>query len=133
MLLGRVVEGFPSPAPPANPPTGACYLIATDAVADWSGHDGKIACFTAGGWRFVTPIEGLGVTERTSGEPLNWRSGSWEAGVVRAREIRINGQKLLHQRQPAIPEPTGGTVVDAENREAVAAIIATLRSHGLTD
>ena len=133
ILLGPVVEGFPRPDPPPNPPVGACYLIATDAVADWAGHDGNIACLTAGGWRFVAPVEGLGVTERASGEALHWRTGAWETGVVRAREIRINGQKLLHQRQPGIPDPAGGDVVDAENREAVAAILAALRAHGLID
>ena len=131
ILLCPVVEGFPRPDPPPNPSVGSCYLIATDAIAQWLGHDGSIACFTAGGWRFVEPVEGLGVMERASGEPLHWRSGTWEAGIVRAREIRINGQKLLHQRQPAIPEPTGGTVVDVENRGAVTAILAALRAHGL--
>jgi hypothetical protein len=132
-LLCPVVDGQPQANPPAYPEAGTCYLIATGAVGDWEGNDGTIACFTAGGWRFVAPVEGLGVVERASGEQWHWRSGAWEAGIVRAQEVRISGQKVLHRRQPAIAAPSGGNVVDTENRAAVMAILAALRAHGLID
>jgi hypothetical protein len=131
MLLCPVVEGAPQAGPPSSPPTGACYLVATGATAEWAGQDGAIACFTAGGWRFIEPIEGVGVVDRVSGQALQWRAGTWEAGIVRAQEVRINGQPVLRQRQPAIADPAGGSVIDSESRTAVAGILTALRTHGL--
>lgn len=131
MLLCPVVEGPPQAAPPPSPQTGACYLVATEATDAWSGQDGAMACFTNGGWIFIEPIEGVGVADRVSGQVLQWRAGAWEAGIVRAEEVRINGQPVLRQRQPAIADPAGGSVIDAENRTTVAAILTALRAHGL--
>jgi len=130
-LLCPVVDGPPRSNPPASPSVGACYLIATGAAGDWAGNDNAIACFTTGGWRFVEPVEGVGVVERESGEPWHWRSGVWEGGVLRAQEVHINGQKVLQQRQPAIPNPSGGSVVDIENRAVIVAVLGALRAHGL--
>lgn len=110
---------------------GACYLVAVGAQADWSGKDGAIACFTAGGWRFVQPIEGLSVTVEPSGVPFHWRSGAWEAGIARFHEVRIAGQTVLRERQSAVPDPVGGAVIDGECRAALAAILGALRTHGL--
>lgn len=132
-LLCPVVDGPPQSNPPAGPAVGACYMIATGAGGDWTGHDGAIALFTAGGWRFVEPVEGLGVVERASGVPWHWRVGAWEEGIVRAQEIHVDGQKVLHRRQSGIAEPVGGSVIDAENRAAVTAILAALRAHGLIE
>lgn len=131
MLLCPAVEGSALAAPPANPPTGACYLVAPGATGAWAGQDGALATLTEGGWRFVAPVEGARVLDRTSGQVVLRRGGSWEAGVVRAQEVRINGVTLLRDRQPAVPDPTGGSVIDAPCRTAVANILATLRTHGL--
>ena len=131
MLLCPVVEGGPQAAPPADPVIGACYLVAAGGSGEWLGQGGAIACFTAGGWRFVEPIEGLSVTARLSGEALQWRSGAWEAGIARIQEVRIGGQTVLRERQPAIPDPAGGAVIDSESRTALAAVLNALRAHGL--
>jgi hypothetical protein len=131
MLLCPVVEGMPQATPPADPAIGACYLVGQNGTAEWSGQDGAIACFTAGGWRFVAPIEGLGVTMGPTGEPVQWRYGSWEAGIARLQEVRIAGQRVLRERQPAISDPVGGAVIDGESRASLAAVLAALRTHGL--
>lgn len=131
MLLCPVVEDVPQAAPPSDPAIGACYLVGENGTAAWSGQDGAIACFTAGGWRFVAPIEGLGVTLESSGEPFQWRSGTWEPGIARFREVRIAGQTVLRERQPAIPDPVGGAVIDSESRASLAAVLDALRAHGL--
>ena len=131
MLLCPVVEGGPQTDPPAGPEIGVCYLVGTGGTGDWSGQDGAIACFTAGGWRFVQPIEGVGVLARDSGDPIQWRSGAWEAGIARLQEVRIGGQMVLGSRQPAIPDPVGGAIIDSENRAIVVAILGALRTHGL--
>ena len=56
---------------------------------------------------------------------------NWEAGIVRAQEVRINDQVVLRNRQPGIADPASGSIVDSECRAAVAAILTTLRAHGL--
>jgi len=80
---------------------------------------------------FVRGIEGLNVTERASGEAWQWRSGAWEAGILRCRQVQIGGQVLLRERQPAIPDAANGNVIDTECRAALAAVLSTLRTHGL--
>ena len=131
MLLCPVVEGAPEAVPPASPAIGACYLVADAGSGEWQGQGGSIACFTAGGWRFVAPVEGLGVTARLSGEAFLWRSGAWEAGIARCQEVRIGGETVLRERQPAILDPAGGGVIDNECRAALAGVLSALRTHGL--
>ena len=131
MLLCPVVEGAALAAPPASPTDGACYLVADGATGAWSGKDGMIAGYSEGGWRFVTAVEGARVLNRASGQMVVWRAGVWETGIVRAHELRIDGLTLVRERQPAIGDPTGGGVIDAQGRAAVAGILSALRAHGL--
>jgi hypothetical protein len=131
LLLCPVVEGAASATPPPSPVPGSCYLIGPGATGAWAGMDGKLAGYTDGGWRFVAPIEGIRVLDRVSGQTIQWRNGAWETGIVRAQELRINDLTLVRQRQPAITNPAGGTIIDAECRAAVANMLAMLRTHGL--
>jgi hypothetical protein len=131
MLLCPVVEGPAVAAPPASPAAGACYIVGVAATGAWAGQDGAIAAYSDGGWRFVAALEGAQVLDKASGQIVVRRSGAWETGVVRAQEVRINGQAVVRERQPAVPDPLGGAVVDGQCRAAVAAILATLRTHGL--
>lgn len=131
ILLCPIVEGPPQVAPPASPAIGACYLVGDGASGEWQGEGGALACFTAGGWRFVAPIEGQSVSAKPSGETFHWRSGVWEAGIARCREVRIDGQTVLRERQPAVPNPGNGSVVDSECRAALEGVLNALRAHGL--
>jgi len=83
----------------------------------------------AGG--FVRGVEGAQLLERSSGQLVVRRNGSWEAGIVRAQEMRVGGLTVVRERQPAVPDPAGGSVVDTQCRVAVAAILTALRTHGL--
>jgi hypothetical protein len=38
---------------------------------------------------------------------------------------------VVGARQPPVPSPSGGTIIDAEARVAIAQISAALMSHGL--
>lgn len=102
---------------PATPGAGNSYIIADQATGEWSGHEGALAAFTPGGWRYVAPTDGLSVLEKTTGTTLRYRSGAWE--------------QVLGARQAAIPDVTGGTTIDVESRATIAAILNALRSHGL--
>jgi hypothetical protein len=131
VLLCPAVDGPAMTSPPASPAVGACFLIASGATGAWAGKDGSLAAFTDGGWRFVAPVEGAQVLDRSSGQSVIYREGSWETGIVRAREIRIDGLTILRDRQPAIADPAGGSIVDGPCRAAVAAMLTALRTHGL--
>ena len=132
-LLCPVVEEPPRQAPPASPVIGQTYVVANVATGLWAGHDGEIAGFGEGGWRFVAAVDGMSVIDRSSGEILLRRGGIWEPGVVRAREVRVNGQKVVGARQGVIAAPAGGSTIDAEGRTAIAAMLMAMRAHGLIE
>ncbi len=119
-------------AVPTSPEPGQCWIIAPNAEGVWSGRSGELACWTAGGWRFAAPTIGLRVWNKAEARDVQWDGTSWQA-IVRTGAIAIGGAQVLGPRRPAIPSPSGGTVIDVQARAAVAAIIATFMSHGLTD
>ncbi len=95
------------------------------------GRDGAIAAWTAGGWRFVTPFEGMTAWSVADAMQVIRRGTSWVIGEVNAQQIRINNVSVLTVRQPAIATPVGGTMIDGESRSAITNILGTLRTHGL--
>ena len=131
MLLSALVEGPPLNDPPVSPMPGPCYRIGDVPTGAWAGNAGAIAGFTDGGWRIVLPPEGAQVLDRSTGETMVRRDSAWEAGVVRAREIMVEGLKVVGAQQPSIAAPTGGSTIDPEARGAISEIIASLRAHGL--
>src|SRR5438045_4595077 len=117
--------------PPASPVPGACYLVASGATDAWAGREGMLAGYTGGGWRFIAPIEGMRVLDRSSGQLVLRLGGAWEPGIIRAEEFRVGGLTVVRARQPAIADPAGGTVTDSQCRAAIGSILAMLRAHGL--
>jgi hypothetical protein len=90
-----------------------------------------LAGFSAGGWRFMAPVDGMRLTERNSGLEIAFRNGAWTSGMIRANEVAIAGVKVLGARTSAIADPTGGTTIDMHARSTVAQILGALRAHGL--
>ena len=133
MLVAGAIEDEPSGTPPSSPALGDCYIVADGATSEWAGKAGHVAAWTSGGWRFIEPLEGMSVYERTSGACAVFRSGAWEMGILRGASLAIGGQQVVGERAAAIQSPTGGTVIDAEARAQVDAILDTLRQHGLID
>jgi hypothetical protein len=132
LLLAPSVEAAPVASPPASPTVGTLYRIApAGASGAFSGLEGKLAGWSAGGWRFIAPVEGMRLTERGSGLELAYRDGAWTSGSLRASEVAIGGQKVLGPRQAAVGDPAGGSVIDVQARQAVAQMLAALRAHGL--
>lgn len=99
--------------PPASPATGECWIVGGAPAAAWTGHAGAIAGWTEGGWRFVAPREGMTAWHAGEGTTVRHLAGAWRL-----------------DRSAPIGAPVGGTVVDAECRSAVAAILAALRARG---
>jgi len=134
LMVAASVEEVPIAVPPPSPATGTLYrVVSIGAQGAFAGHEGQLAGWTAGGWRFVAPVEGMRLTARGSGVELAFRSGAWTSGSLRASEVVIDGDTVLGARQGSIAGPAGGSVIDAEARLAVAGILTALRAHGLIE
>jgi hypothetical protein len=92
-----------------------------------------VAAWTSGGWRFVSPLDGLSLYDRSSGTSIAYRNGAWEQGIIRGTSVVIGGEQVVGPRAAPIASPTGGMVVDNESRAAISGILVALRQHGLID
>ena len=126
-----MVQAVAPAAVPASPMPGQCWIVGMAATGAWAGRDGALAAWTAGGWRFVTPFEGMTAWSIADAMVAIRRGATWSIGEVNARQIRINAIRLLTVQQSAIATPLGGTVIDSESRTAITNILGALRTHGL--
>lgn len=109
-LLHMVLEGARTD-PPAAPLDGEAWRIAGVPTGEWTGQSGKIAVRQAGAWIFVAPCFGMSAFDKTSGCQIRYDNGWSESS------------------RPS--SPNGGTIIDAEARQAVNQIIAALTSAGI--
>ena len=109
-LLHGAIESQTA-TPPTSPQEGQAWLVAAGPTGVWSGQAGTIASYQQGQWLFQAPRDGLRVFNRATGQELLY-SGSWRS-----------------PRKPAAP--SGGTVVDAQARTAIAALIESLIEAGV--
>jgi hypothetical protein len=132
LMTQAAAEAIGIDDPPAEPLTGQCWIIGDAPTDSWLGHGGEIAGWTDNGWRFVAPREGMRLwLGEASGFAL-FIDGSWRAGEAHGR-LFIDGAQIVGPRKAGITEPVGGTVVDAEARAAVSAVLVALRAHGLIE
>ncbi|AUW59206.1 hypothetical protein C1T17_15025 [Sphingobium sp. SCG-1] len=125
------VESADVAVPPGVPLIGQCWIVAAGASAAWSGHEGDVAGWTSGGWRFVSPVLGMEVWVADRGHAMRWGSGTWSDGAIRADGVYQNGVRVVGTQGDAIAAPAGGITVDVESRAAINAILEMLRLHGL--
>ena len=119
--------------PPTSPALGACYIVGNSPTAGWSGKNLCLAGYTSGGWRFVSPQDGMNVYVKSTGTLASFRSGTWEIGALRAASVVIDGVQVIGSRKGAITAPSGGTNIDAESRTAINQMLTALRQHGLIE
>lgn len=131
LLVQAAVESDTLAVPPVAPVAGQCWLVAEGAGGGWAGHDGEVAGWTGGGWRFIPPRAGMRLWVIDAGHALVFDAGAWGASQVRADGFYVDGLRVVSARQPAIAAPVGGSVVDNEARDILAAIVAALQMHGL--
>jgi hypothetical protein len=112
VVVAAVVDEPLRNDPPGAPLAGNCYIVGEQPTGEWLGKQNELAAFTAAGWRFVAPTDGLSVHVRSSGTRATYLDGGW------------------HVAQ-AIAPPTGGAVIDAEARASISAILAVLRGQGV--
>jgi len=126
-----VVESADLATPPSTPVAGQCWIVAPSATGDWTGKDGALAGWTAGGWRFLTPGVGWRAWVVDRGLEMRFDGSAWIDGNVRDDGYYVMGDRVIAARQPAIADPGGGSTVDNEARATIAAVLAALRTHGL--
>lgn len=132
MVLHPVVEEEALDTPPASPEPGQCWIVGLTPTGEWEGRANAIAMWTASGWRYADPVPGLGAWNRAEAHPLYWDGTNWTA-VFAVGSVAIGGVQVVGERQPAITNPSGGTVIDAEARTALTEVIAALMTHGLIE
>ena len=131
--LHAAVEEGPRTDPPALPEPGQSWIAAPGAADAWAGQDDRLASFTEGGWRFVRPVPGMSVWNKEAGLWIHWNGSAWSDGRLPASALFVDGVQVVGQRLETIASPSGGTIIDAEARAALEAVIATLKSHGLIE
>ncbi len=108
-LLHPVVQAqLAAPPTAGSAEDGKCWLISESATGIWNGRDGQIARWSGGSWRYLVPAQGMSVVNIALNKRSFYIDGQWVAG-------------------DAISGPTGGSVIDAEARAALTAILAYLR------
>ncbi len=127
------VEGGPTENPPITPGAGQSWLVAPNAVGAWTGKGGMLAAWTSSGWRYVSPQAGMCVWDKAAAIYRRWTGSLWTAGEVSASAVHVGGVQVVGPRQPAVPGPSGGAVIDQEARTTIASLIVALRSHGLIE
>ena len=116
---------------PTSPAAGQCWIVGAGASGAWAGHDGALAAWTDGGWRFVPAFEGMTVFSQSDQMPARRGTSGWAVGALAGKSLSIDGLQVVGSRRAAIAAPAGGTTVDTEARAAIASILTTLRGHGL--
>lgn len=116
MLLHPVAEGE-QVSPPANlagGDSGKCWLVAVGGTSEWLDHDGDIACWAGGSWRFSVPLPGMGIWDQSTGKVWSYLDGQWSP-------------------PGPIPDASGGNVVDIEARATISQLLQRLRDIGLVE
>lgn len=118
--------------PPPDPAPGECWIAGESPEGAWAGRAHAIAGWTAAGWRLIDAFEGMRCWVSAAEGFATFTGGEWHVGECYGRLI-VDGEQLVGSRGAAIADPAGGTSPDAEARDAIAAILAALRTHGLID
>lgn len=130
-LVQPVVVSVAPTAVPVAPTAGQAWIVGAGAAGAWTGHDGAIAIFGSGGWRFCAAREGMSVWSVADGLVFRRVGSGWVGGAVTATSVSIGGQQVVGSRGAAIADLLGGTNVDAEARAVLAAVLERMRTHGL--
>ena len=131
--LHPCVAGDPTAELPADPAPGESWIVESGATGAWAGKTGNLATWTVGGWRFTAPVPGMTVWNIDAGYRLAWTGAAWSQGEWPVSALIIGGQQVVGSRLETVPSPSGGTIIDAEARVALDAVIVALRTHGLIE
>lgn len=130
-VTAAAVEEPPRNDPPDPPTVGTCFLVGTSPSGDWSGNANALATYTAAGWRFVAPVEGMQTWVKSASVSAIYDGGMWQIGTLYGSRVVIGGAQVVGAQAPSIADPSGGVTTDSEARAAISSILTALRQHGL--
>jgi hypothetical protein len=130
-LIAAAVEEPPRNDPPDPPITGTCFLVGLSPTGDWIGHACALATYTAAGWRFAAPTEGMEAWVKSASVSAIFIQGGWQVGTLFGSKVMIDGIQVVGPQASSIADSTGGTTVDSEARAVISSILTALRQHGL--
>lgn len=130
-LVQPVAQTLGDNDPPATPQEGESWIVGASPTGAWAGQAGAVGTWTSGGWRFITPLNGMAMWVEDQGVPARYSAGAWQPGIIRATALLIEGAQVVGSQQPAIAAPEGGAIVDTQARAAISAMLTALRAHGL--
>lgn len=117
--------------PPDAPAPGQCWIVGTAPGGDWAGRAGALAGWTSAGWRFAAPQEGFTAWSVADQATAHYAAGNWSIGRLSGSRVEIDGIAVVGPQGAAVPDPAGGSLIDAEARASLASILSRLRDHGL--
>lgn len=126
-----VAEARGENVPPPSPVIGQGWIVGAAPTGDWADRADMLAVWTAGGWRFLAPVEGMRVWLRDQEAFSSWTGSEWRDGELTGVAVVIDGNSVVGTQQPPISDIAGGVVQDAEARSKITEILAVLRTHGL--
>lgn len=98
LLVQPVVKSRSLASPPSMPGEGDAYLVAALPTGDWSGKEGKIACFVDGAWMFHAPLDGWLLYVEDDAEFVRRTAGSWAPLAGNPAMLGINATPDLSTR-----------------------------------
>ncbi|WP_426165808.1 DUF2793 domain-containing protein [Sandarakinorhabdus sp. DWP1-3-1] len=128
LQVGVATRGLGSP--PGSPTPGLSYIVDSPASGIWTGQEGKLASHDGFGWIFTDPVRGCLAWIVDEGV-FSVFDGAWSTGGWPASGLAIGGRQVLAAPAVVVAPPTGGAVVDAEARAALAALIAALQGQAI--
>ncbi|GAA4781181.1 hypothetical protein GCM10023219_31770 [Stakelama sediminis] len=130
MLMVPAVQAVGQDDPPGTPAAGECWIVGAAPTGDWVGQTNALACWTDGGWRFVSARAGQAIWS-VPDDVFAVFSDQWQVGAMPVTRLIVDGQQVVGAQAASIADVQGGDTIDAEARDAVASILACLRTHGL--
>ena len=76
------VESRSFTSPPETPEDGTAYIVGKSASDLWETHDEEVAIYQNGGWRFVSPWDGLKIWVADEATNVCFQLGSWNASQL---------------------------------------------------
>jgi hypothetical protein len=113
-------------SPPAVAPEGSAYLVPVGAGGDWSGHAGKVAVRSNGGWVYVVPHAGWRAWDVAAEGYRTCYGAGWVADAFavspRGAGTRLRVVEFDHAVVPgasnvtSVPIPSGAQVIGVSGR-----------------
>ncbi len=130
-LVQPVVVAVAPAKVPEAPTPGQGWIVGPTPAGAWTGRAGALAIWTTGGWRFVSPFDGMSVWSLASATWWRFDLGAWANGVVTGTALVLDGLQLVGLRGAPIASPLGGSVVDVQARKVISVMISAMEAHGL--